>query len=48
MYEVDGLPFPPGEYEISAQDLGRCATQTVMIPPSGELTVNLTLSPGCP
>lgn len=47
-YEIGGLLFPPGEYEITARDSGLCASQTVMIPSSGELTVNLTLSFGCP
>lgn len=47
-YEITGLPFPPGDYEVTARDSGRCAQATVTIPGGGSVVLDLTLMQSCP
>jgi hypothetical protein len=47
-YEMGGLPFPPGDYEVTARDSGQCAQTTVNIAPGGSAVVDLVLAQNCP
>ncbi len=47
-YEITGLLYPPGDYEVTARDAGRCQSVTVTLPPSGELVQDFVLTLGCP
>lgn len=47
-YSMDGLPFPPGVYEVTARDSGQCAQTTIDIAPGGTAVVDLVLAANCP
>lgn len=47
-YKITGLPFPPGEYEVTARDNGKCAKATVNIAPGGAAVQDFVLMANCP